>query len=76
MLILSRRLGESLIIGDQAVTVTILSIKGNQVRIGIEAPKHIVVNREEIHKRIQDAIANETHTEEQDDQEPLEDRDE
>lgn len=73
MLILSRRLGESLIIGDQAVTVTVLSIKGNQVRIGIEAPKHIVVNREEVHKRIKEEITNGTHSE---DKNELEDCDE
>ena len=73
MLILSRRLGESLIIGDQAVTVTVLSIKGNQVRIRIEAPKHIAVNREEVHKRIQEEITNGTHSE---DNNELEDCDE
>ncbi len=52
MLILTRRVGESLIIGD-AVNVTVLGIKGNQVRIGISAPKDVAVNREEIHERIQ-----------------------
>lgn len=56
MLILSRRLGESLVIGDKEVTVTILSIKGNNVRIGIEAPKEVSVHREEIYKKIQDAL--------------------
>jgi len=51
VLILSRRIGEKLIIGDN-VTVTILAVKGNQVRIGIEAPRNVRVDREEIHERI------------------------
>jgi len=51
MLILTRRLGEKLIIGED-VTVTILGIKGCQVRIGIDAPSDVRVNREEIYKRI------------------------
>jgi carbon storage regulator len=52
MLILTRRVGESLIIGDDVV-VNVLSVKGNQVRIGIDAPKHVSVHREEIYDRIQ-----------------------
>jgi len=51
MLILTRRVGESLMIGDE-VTVTVLSIKGNQVRIGVNAPKDVAVHREEIYSRI------------------------
>ena len=52
MLILTRRVGETMMVGDD-VTVTVLGVKGNQVRIGVNAPKHVDVHREEIFQRIQ-----------------------
>lgn len=52
MLILTRRVGETLMVGDE-VTVTVLGVKGNQVRIGVNAPKDVAVHREEIYDRIQ-----------------------
>jgi carbon storage regulator len=57
MLILTRRVGESLMIGED-VTVTVLGVKGNQVRIGVAAPKTVTVHREEIFERIK----GESHT--------------
>ncbi|VAY02363.1 Carbon storage regulator [Arsenophonus endosymbiont of Aleurodicus dispersus] len=52
MLILTRRVGEMLMIGDE-VTITVLGVKGNQVRIGVNAPKEVSVHREEVYQRIQ-----------------------
>jgi len=57
MLILTRRAGETLMIGDE-VTVTVLAVKGHQVRIGITAPKDVAVHREEIYRRIQNGAPN------------------
>ena len=53
MLILTRRVGETLVIGDD-VTITVLGVRGNQVRVGVNAPKDVAVHREEIYQRIQD----------------------
>lgn len=53
MLILTRKVGESLLIGDD-ISITILNIRGNQVKIGVEAPKEVSVHREEIYHRIRD----------------------
>ena len=53
MLILTRKVGESLMIGDE-VTITVLGVKGNQVRIGVNAPRDVSVHREEFYNRIQD----------------------
>ena len=55
MLILTRRVGETLMIGDgeKIITVTVLGVKGNQVRLGVNAPKDVPVHREDIYKRIQ-----------------------
>ncbi|MFC0337095.1 carbon storage regulator, CsrA [Kushneria avicenniae] len=52
MLILTRRVGETLMVGDE-ITVTVLGVKGNQVRLGVNAPRNVSVHREEIYQRIQ-----------------------
>jgi carbon storage regulator len=54
MLILTRRVGETVMVGDD-VTITVFGVKGNQMRVGINAPKHIAVHREEIYERIKAA---------------------
>jgi carbon storage regulator len=51
MLILTRRVGETVMVGDE-ITITVLGVKGNQVRLGINAPKDVAVHREEIYQRI------------------------
>ena len=56
MLILTRRVGESLMVGDE-VTITVLGVKGNQVRVGVKAPKEVAVHREEILNRIEEGAS-------------------
>ena len=61
MLILTRRVNESLMVGDK-VTVTVVAVKGNQVRLGVNAPKEIAVHREEIYERLKSEEAQQEHT--------------
>ena len=62
MLILTRRVGETLVIGDD-VTITVLGVRGNQVRVGVNAPKDVAVHREEIYQRIQNEKSGEISSE-------------
>ncbi len=60
MLILTRRIGETLMIGDE-VTIKVLGVKGNQVRLGVNAPKDIAVHREEIYEKIKEENRTTSH---------------
>lgn len=70
MLILTRRVGETLMIGDD-VTVTVLGVKGNQVRIGVDAPKEVAVHREEIYQRIQAEKEGDVNSDQEDSSQPF-----
>ena len=59
MLILTRRVGETLVIGDE-ITVTVMGVKGNQIRLGINAPKSVAVHREEIYARVVQELIDKT----------------
>jgi carbon storage regulator len=69
MQILTRRVGETIVIAEN-IRVTILGVKGNQVRVGIDAPKDVAVHREEIYKRIQDEKGNVAHKVDVDNEDP------
>jgi carbon storage regulator len=62
MLVLSRSIGESVVIGEGTVTVTVLKVIGNQVRIGITAPREVAVDREEVHERRRREQPTDAHT--------------
>ena len=71
MLILTRRVGETVMIGDE-VTITVLGVKGNQVRVGINAPKSVAVHREEIYERIKREQQSDGHDDEVEKPKPAE----
>lgn len=54
MLVLTRNIGESIIVGDKEMTITVIAVRGNQVKIGVKAPENLNVHREEIYNRIQE----------------------
>jgi len=56
MLILTRRIGERLIINDGEIILTVLGVKGNQIRLGLDAPKDVIIHREEIHNKIKEEL--------------------
>ena len=70
MLILTRRVGETVMIGDD-ITVTVLGVKGNQVRVGVNAPRNIAVHREEIFERIKREEAREGSDAADDEEDPM-----
>jgi len=59
MLVLTRSPGERLIIGDGEISISVLEVRGGQVRLGIDAPRHIAVHREEIYQRIKEGVTQE-----------------
>ncbi len=60
MLVLSRKSGETIVIGD-SITVTVMEVKGERVRIGVAAPHEVAVHREEVHRKIEAGLSHSTH---------------